>query len=527
MLNVIIFSLNRPAQLDLFIRSAEKFFKNFYKNNITIIYKYSNDLFKKGYEKVIARYPEIKFILETILKQDILKSFDFTKRFTVFFTDDDVFINDFNFDTNDFGFNFNNINVKNNFICISLRMNPSINYCYTQNIKVDIPNIIFLNDKSIIWKWRAEKYDWGYPMSLDGHIFLTNDIFPLIKTLEFENPNYLEGKLSKNPINKPFMICYKNSKIINNDVNRVNKVSPNKFGEKYNFPVDLINDNYLSGKIISLENFINLKNESPHIEVPLIFIKEYRMITNHFTIIVPIYNGEKWIERCLKSILIQDYKNYSVIIINDGSTDNTKSIIENFIKNNNLNNFLLHNFQINYGSGLFSIDTAIKMIENEDSICITVDGDDYLSNNTVFSYINQIYQDVDVWMTYGNMEASDKKWSKILQEVKDIEGYRAKRPFTWQFSHLRTFRKKLYDHINKNDFFNPETETYYKRAWDVAFMVPAAELSGYNHIKFINEILYIYNNENPNSDFKTNPKLQTETTEKILARKPYKKLEKL
>ena len=47
-----------------------------------------------------------------------------------------------------------------------------------------------------------------------------------------------------------------------------------------------------------------------------------------YSFVIPIYNGEKYIDRCLKSILSQTYKNYEVIIINDGSTDRTIEILK-------------------------------------------------------------------------------------------------------------------------------------------------------------------------------------------------------
>ena len=45
-----------------------------------------------------------------------------------------------------------------------------------------------------------------------------------------------------------------------------------------------------------------------------------------FSIIVPVYNVEKYIKKCINSILNQTYKNYEIIIINDGSTDKSKKI---------------------------------------------------------------------------------------------------------------------------------------------------------------------------------------------------------
>ena len=49
-----------------------------------------------------------------------------------------------------------------------------------------------------------------------------------------------------------------------------------------------------------------------------------------FSIIVPVYNAEKTIRHCLDSILAQQFKDFEIIIINDGSTDNTLDILDEY-----------------------------------------------------------------------------------------------------------------------------------------------------------------------------------------------------
>ena len=55
----------------------------------------------------------------------------------------------------------------------------------------------------------------------------------------------------------------------------------------------------------------------------------------YFSIILPVYNAEKFLRDCLESIDAQTYKNYEVIAVNDGSTDSSKSILEEYAKKNN------------------------------------------------------------------------------------------------------------------------------------------------------------------------------------------------
>lgn len=50
------------------------------------------------------------------------------------------------------------------------------------------------------------------------------------------------------------------------------------------------------------------------------------------SIIVPVYNGERSIERCLRSIQNQSYRNIEVLVVNDGSTDHTKRVIQKYVQ---------------------------------------------------------------------------------------------------------------------------------------------------------------------------------------------------
>lgn len=46
------------------------------------------------------------------------------------------------------------------------------------------------------------------------------------------------------------------------------------------------------------------------------------------SVVMPVYNGEKYIKKCLDSLINQTLKDFEIIIINDGSLDNTQNIID-------------------------------------------------------------------------------------------------------------------------------------------------------------------------------------------------------
>jgi len=51
-----------------------------------------------------------------------------------------------------------------------------------------------------------------------------------------------------------------------------------------------------------------------------------------FSVIVPVYNAEKHLEKCILSVIQQNYDNWELILVNDGSTDNSSNIIEEYTK---------------------------------------------------------------------------------------------------------------------------------------------------------------------------------------------------
>ena len=53
------------------------------------------------------------------------------------------------------------------------------------------------------------------------------------------------------------------------------------------------------------------------------------------SVIIPCYNGEKFITEAIESALDQIYQNWELIIVDDGSTDNSKNIVQKYITYNN------------------------------------------------------------------------------------------------------------------------------------------------------------------------------------------------
>jgi glycosyltransferase involved in cell wall biosynthesis len=218
------------------------------------------------------------------------------------------------------------------------------------------------------------------------------------------------------------------------------------------------------------------------------------MKSNHFIILVTVHNSIDWIGKCLDSVISQDYKNYRLVIIDDHSTDGTWDVVckyEGCLVRNDVRVF----------HSLINMILGIKAFSNNpEDIIISIDGDDWLADNSVLSYLNEVYQE-DVWLTYGQFIPRSGTYNNFCQPI-DAPKYR--KSGVWATSHLKTFKKKAWDRIKDEDFLDYDGK-YPITCGDVIFMYPIIEMAGNKRIRFINKILYIYNDLNPMNHCKTIP----------------------
>lgn len=104
------------------------------------------------------------------------------------------------------------------------------------------------------------------------------------------------------------------------------------------------------------------------------------------SIIIPVYNAEKYIDKCICSVLGQTYRNIEVIIIDDGSTDESYNKIKEYAKNDKRINITRRE-----NKGVYK--TRIEGIEKSTGEYIMfVDSDDWIDNNMIENMISLIYK---------------------------------------------------------------------------------------------------------------------------------------
>jgi len=256
MINAIIFSYDRALQLRLLLESINRHTENIF--NINIIYRHSSDEFREGYSKLQTEnvLKNINWIEEKDFKKDVIDAFDKEYEYTCFFTDDDILY--FPVKEGDIISHMKDQEI----FCFSLRLGLNTTYCYTMNTENKLYGIENIGEDFIRWNWAKSYMDYGYPLSVDGHIFRTKEIMKMVKKTTFHNPNTLEGNLQMfDNFPKEYMVAYGHSALVNSPTNIVNETHPNRKGDSHAASTETLNNKYLSGEVIDYDliDFSNIK----------------------------------------------------------------------------------------------------------------------------------------------------------------------------------------------------------------------------------------------------------------------------
>jgi len=131
---------------------------------------------------------------------------------------------------------------------------------------------------------------------------------------------------------------------------------------------------------------------------------------NKISVIVAVYNTEKYIERCLNSLVNQTYDNLEIIVVDDCSTDNSKKIINKY-KNNKKIKILFN--KKNSGAG-YSRNVALKIASGE--YIGFIDSDDYVQSDYYEKLMNSIVKnDSDISICDMKLVFDNTKYEQLAE----------------------------------------------------------------------------------------------------------------
>lgn len=125
-------------------------------------------------------------------------------------------------------------------------------------------------------------------------------------------------------------------------------------------------------------------------------------------VLIPVYNVEKYLDDCIQSVLKQEYSNYEIILVDDGSTDSSGKICDTYANNNNI--VCIH--KRNEGLILTrkrAVDFVRQNRNTYNTYCIFLDSDDYLA----FDALKKINEAINKYncdmLIYGTQSVDNGK----------------------------------------------------------------------------------------------------------------------
>lgn len=161
------------------------------------------------------------------------------------------------------------------------------------------------------------------------------------------------------------------------------------------------------------------------------------------SVIIPVYNVEKYVIPCLESVKNQTFKEFEAIIVNDGSTDNSLDIVNDYISKNSIKNFFVisqknqglsasrnHGMDIAKGEWLFFLD-ADDWVENNALELLVESAEKYNSDLVIGGYqaVDDVIGKTELWSNYPY------EYGKIPEEFNGLHSF----GFCWG----RLFKRKI------------------------------------------------------------------------------------
>jgi len=207
------------------------------------------------------------------------------------------------------------------------------------------------------------------------------------------------------------------------------------------------------------------------------------------SVIVPVYNVSTYLSECIDSIIKQTYKKLEIILVDDGSTDNSASICDNYAKKDNRIK-VIHK----KNGGVSSTRNAGIDNANGKYICF-IDSDDYILDNYIESLYNNMINDIDLvccgYSVFNENETKNYLLNKTNNEKKILKSsiLSLKYALNNNFYTARSCSAKIYklDVIKNNNIrFNDDIYLLEDGIFNLKY------LKYINKISIIEDALYYY-----------------------------------
>ncbi|MCP9901181.1 hypothetical protein KBZ12_12060 [Cyanobium sp. Cruz CV13-4-11] len=287
----LIFSKDRPLQLQATLASFALHCLEAAQSPITVLYRTSSEAFAQGYAQLQQEFQGrllIDWVQERSFRHDLLaclrqppaasrwrrildrlrlRSWRASCEQLLFLVDDNIFVRPFSLHAI-----HGALDQQPSAIGFSLRVGHNTTRCYSMNCVQPLPDFQPV-DGGLRFRWVGQTGDFGYPIEVSSSVYRLADLLGLLRTLPYTNPNRLEQVLSSSSslfaLVKPDLLCFDQSVAFCAPINKVQTILDNRAGESDDYSSEALLERFLDGQRVDVEALRDFVPQAAHVEIDL------------------------------------------------------------------------------------------------------------------------------------------------------------------------------------------------------------------------------------------------------------------
>jgi hypothetical protein len=266
-----IFSRDRAFQLEAMLRSFRSHVRDAEAVRLIVLFRATDARHARQYGQLASTHPDVTFVAEQNFHEDLFSVIG-SSRVVMFLVDDTLITRPFSL-----GLALEALTREPRALGFSLRLGINTTYFYMLDRPQALPAFQTMGRGVLQYEWRGAEHDFGYPLEISSSLYRTADLIPLLRDLEFRNPNTLEAEVATRSATfadrRPLLLCFERSVAFSAPLNLVQQEFPNRSRGAADCSVDALSRLFDQGLRLDVAAWTDHTARGAHEEIDLRLVR--------------------------------------------------------------------------------------------------------------------------------------------------------------------------------------------------------------------------------------------------------------